>query len=122
MNINEYLQVYRKVDNLGFSTIRPRVKCADGYNVSVQAGRGLYSVPREDADFYEAVELGFPSEADELIMPYAEDPDTPTNTVYGFVSVGVVDQLMEKHGGIIGADLDGKTAFGFSMKGVWSNA
>ena len=83
---------------------RPRVICADGFTVSVQAGRGMYSTPREDADRYDAVELGYPSEADEQLMPYAETPERPTDTVYGYVPVELVDSVMEKHGGIVGAD------------------
>jgi hypothetical protein len=33
-------------------------------------------------------------------MEYAEDPDNPTNTVYGFVPIELVEQLIENHGGI----------------------
>ena len=80
---------------------RPHVLCADGYKVSIQAGNGLYSCPRANVVEYTAVELGFPNMADDLIMKYAEDPDEPTGTVYGYVPVEVVQQLMDKHGGIV---------------------
>lgn len=49
---------------------------------------------------YSEVELGFPSELDHLIDIYAEDPGT-TETVYGYVSIKVVNKLIKKHGGII---------------------
>ena len=39
--------------------------------------------------------------SDELIIKYAEDPDEPTGTVYGYVPVDIVQQLMDKHGGIV---------------------
>lgn len=103
MTINEFLQKFRRVRH-GMNVIRPRVICADGFTVSVQAGRGIYSIPREDADHYEAVELGYPSAADEQLTPYAETPESPTGTVYGYVPVALVDSVMEKHGGIVGVD------------------
>ncbi len=34
-----------------------------------------------------------------MIFGYAEDPDNPTETVYGYVPVGVVQALAAKHGG-----------------------
>ena len=52
---------------------------------------------------YESVELGFPSEADELIYEYAEEGDY-TNTVYAYVPVDIVEKLIEKHGGFKGVD------------------
>lgn len=103
MNTNDFLQKYRRVKH-GMNVTRPRVKCEDGYSVSIQAGWGIYSIPREDADVYIAVELGYPSEADVELMCYAENEDNPTNTVYGFVPVSVIDKVLEKHGGIVGAD------------------
>lgn len=87
--INEYLNRTRKVLTLsdGTSTIddvRPHVKCKDGFIVSVQASGFHYCTPRVDgAVEYETVELGFPNMADDLIMSYAEDPEKPTDTVYG---------------------------------------
>lgn len=33
-------------------------------------------------------------------MAYAENPDEPCDTVYGYVPVEIVCQLVEKHGGI----------------------
>ena len=49
---------------------------------------------------YKTVELGYPSEADELINEFAEGDDY-TNTVYAHVPVEVVEQLIEKHGGFL---------------------
>ncbi len=39
----------------------PPIVCADGESLSVQAGRMLYSTPRDDEGPYTAVEVGFPS-------------------------------------------------------------
>ena len=115
MTINEFLQKYRLVRD-GMNVTRPRVKCADGFTVSVQAGWGIYSSPRCDADAYSAVELGYPSEVDHDILAYAESPEYPTDTVYGHVPVEVVDRMLEKHGGIVGAD------FSNDQSGCWKEA
>lgn len=77
-----------------------RIKCKDGFSVSVQASRYHYCAPRvDDRVIYEKYELGFPSEPDSLIEPYAENRDALTKTVYGYVPIEVVLNLIEKHGG-----------------------
>ena len=111
MQINEFLQRYRRV-RFGMNETRPRVMCADGYSVSVQAGWGIYSTPREDADSYTHVELGYPSAQDAELIPYAQNPGAPLDTVYAYVPVGVVDAVLEKHGGITGADFGNGTTEG----------
>ena len=96
MTINKYLQT-TKVNRYGH---RPRLHCADGFSVSVQVGSWHYCNPRvDDAKHYKSVELGYPSMVDELIIDYAEDSNY-TNTVYGYVPVHIVDELIKKHGGI----------------------
>ena len=115
-----------------YQKVRPRIVCNDGYSVSVQVSEYTYCEPRytqwqnedgwevingkyylsseaprnfETDHFtpYESVELGYPSEADELIYEYAECNDY-TNTVYGYVPVKIAEQLIEKHGGFKGVD------------------
>lgn len=49
---------------------------------------------------YESVELGYPSMEDELINEYAEDDSDYTKTVYGYVPIEIVEELINKHGGI----------------------
>lgn len=97
MTINEFLQ---KTNYCGYRC-RPRIHCADGFSVSVQASQWHCCRPRTDnAEEYEAVELGYPSAADDLITDYAED-SSYTVTVYDYVPVEIVDKLIEKHGGIV---------------------
>lgn len=81
--------------------VRPHIYCEDGFEMSVQAGDGLYSAPRENLESgeYTACEVGFPNRKEELLMPYAEDPKTPTESVYGYVPVEVIERIIEKHGG-----------------------
>jgi hypothetical protein len=76
------------------------VHCKDGFGVSIQASKTTYCEPRNDLGPYTAVELGFPSASEPLIIGYAEDKDSPTETIYGWVPVGVVKALLIKHGGI----------------------
>lgn len=83
----------------------PRVYCRSGFNMSVQASKTNYSEPRDDTGPYTAVEIGFPSAADPLIIGYAEMPDAPTETVYGWVPAGLVTALVSKHGGIESGEL-----------------
>lgn len=78
----------------------PPIVCRDGFMMSVQADRWTYCTPRDDDGPWTAAEVGFPSEREELLMPHAEDPERPTNTVYGYVPVETVLAVIEKHGGV----------------------
>lgn len=77
-------------------------KCLDGFSVSIQASYGHYCTPRKtlrDGN-YSAWELGYPSEVEPVLLPYAEDPKNPIDTVYGYVPTAVVDEVLKKHGGL----------------------
>ena len=74
--------------------------CEDGFSVSIQASEGSYCSPRNDVGPYTAVELGFPNEEDPLIIPWAEDRANPKGTVYGYVPVDIVLEMITNHGGI----------------------
>ena len=77
-----------------------RIECNDGFSISVQANDFTYCAPRKNKAWpYSKVELGFPSEVDDIIEEYSEEPGT-TKTVYPYVPIGIVNQLIEKHGGI----------------------
>lgn len=106
----EYKPVYTSIKGFlkdtygieyGMQRTRPRVRCQDGFEMSVQAGVMLYSIPRlnlSDGD-YTACEIGFPNREEELIKQYAEDPKNLTETVYGYVPVKLIDEVIKKHGG-----------------------
>lgn len=71
--------------------------------LSVQASDTHYSAPRMiDLPCYSEVEVGYPSIRIDELMQYAEDADNPTETVYGYVPVEVIDDIARKHGGIVG--------------------
>lgn len=108
---------------VGESTVR----CADGFSMSVIAGGGTYCHPRPTLclhlpghemvhepdgildnvvhDYpgpYDMVEVGFPTQRPEPWTEwkqYAEEPDNPTGSVYGYVPVDMVTALVELHGG-----------------------
>ena len=99
MTVQEYLNKTRKIM---WSRTRPYIHCPDGFEISVQASAIHYCIPRRDnAEFYKKVELGYPNLKDDLIIEYAETPDKPTETVYGFVPIELVETLIQKHGGIV---------------------
>lgn len=80
--------------------IIPRIVCADGFSMSVQASETHYCRPRSSGmPSYDAVEVGYPSAAEDALLPFAEDADRPTDTVYGGVPVEVVNEIVNRHGG-----------------------
>ena len=115
MKINEFIKNNLRVKTLSndplmkhmmTSSRLPHIVCEDGFTMSVQVGYYLYFTPKKVAKRYSAVEIGYPSEPEELIKEYAEfapfDEDTTdyTDTVYPYVPVSVVDKVLKKHGGI----------------------
>ena len=86
-----------------------KVVCADGFTMSVQAHDGAYCTQRmSGAPVYTHVEVGFPSQREDLLMQFAEEPDSPTQTVYAWVPVQTVTNVLAKHGGIV----DGEVPYG----------
>ena len=81
------------------------IVCKDGFEMSVQAGGGMYSHPRYDATSYTEVEIGFPNKEEPLLAAYAEDPERPTGTVYPYVPAKLVLEVIEKHGGMVSGEL-----------------
>lgn len=99
MNINEIF-LNLELSNNGTTKIRKAIKCSDGFTMSVQASSMHYCAPRSDEGPWISFEVGFPSEREELIIRWAEYPDQPTDTVYGWVPSDVIDEVIAKHGGL----------------------
>ena len=79
------------------------VLCKSGLTMSIQASEWHYCQPRENSAFpYSRVEIGFPNQEVKELMQYAEDYENPTDTVYGYVPVEVVEEVIKQHGGIVG--------------------
>jgi len=86
--------------------LNKRIICADGFDMSVQANENAYCSPRiSSAARYSAVEIGYPSDMEEMLLPYAENPEQPSNTVYAYVPASVVSLVIAKHGGIVDGEL-----------------
>jgi hypothetical protein len=75
--------------------IRPRIICSDGFSMSVQGSQYSYSEPKITTDWYESLEIGFPSDDEELFNEYGADGD-----VYGYVPVNIIQAVIDKHNGI----------------------
>ncbi len=99
MAIKKYNAPKVKFANEHMRVIGPLV-CADGFTMSVQASAGHYCTPRDNTGPYTHFEIGFPSQEEPELMQYAESPDEPTETVYGWVPVEVVTAVIVKHGGL----------------------
>ena len=75
MTIRDWLKKPVRMHTYGIQENRPRLYCNDGYSISVQASSFHYCRPREDDSDY-------------------------TKTVYGYVPIEIIEELINKHGGI----------------------
>lgn len=80
--------------------VYPKALMKDGFSISIQASEFHYCNPRLSVGPWSEMELGFPSELDPILDEYAEEPDT-SDTVFGYVPIAIVNELISKHGGII---------------------
>ena len=90
-------------------TLNEKIVCSDGFTMSVQANEYSYCEPRyTDAEQYVTVEVGYPSQREDLLMKYAESSYTdtdPTDTVYAYVPAALVYTVIVKHGGMVSGRL-----------------
>jgi len=92
--------------------LNKEIVCKDGFTMSVQANESAYCSPRiNDAAKYTSVEVGFPSQPESLLMEWADNLKTPTNTVYGYVPISRISLVCAKHGGIVSGELPAGTPF-----------
>lgn len=79
----------------------PRVYAKDGWNVSLQINNGNYCESengyRKLGHTFKKVEFGYPSNLDEELLEFAEQP---TNNTVGSCPIEVLEKIFEKHGGI----------------------
>ena len=80
--------------------IAKRITCADGTTLSVQVGDGLYCAPRDNHGPWYQVEVGYPDKPMPEIADYAEEADSPTDTVYGYVPIELVAAAIDACGGV----------------------
>lgn len=103
-------EIITKVQKLGKSIVdekrynfRDRLILSSGLEMSVQTLAGSYCEPRIGnmrTKYYKSVEIGYPSEEVEDLMNYAEDKENPTDTVYGFVPIEILEKIYYENGGL----------------------
>ena len=94
-------------DNIALKT-RPSIVCNDGLKMSIQASSAHMCSPKQSFEptlekQYFTVEVGFPSETIPEFLEYMDWPINqvePTNSIYAYVPVRVVEEVIIKHGGI----------------------
>ena len=87
-----------------YKRINQVVRCRDGFKLSVQASKDHYCTPRQDTGPYSHVEVGGPSELEELLLPYADGPSAEPGMrpmIYVNVPAAVVLAVLAKHGGMV---------------------
>ncbi len=111
ITIREIKESINTIKEFNMHNVRKRVVCADGFSLSVQASDFHYCDPRaEDADAYEAVEVGYPSEKEPLLTGYIEVPSMidrlpATRQVYPYVPSRLVRAIILLHGGMVEGEL-----------------
>ena len=76
--------------------IFPPMKCADGFEMSVQGHFGAYSYPRDDfAERYDEVEIMCPIEP-----AFGKGESCGDKMIYGYVPVSIVEEVIAAHGGL----------------------
>ena len=91
--VEEYKEQDEQTSPFGFSYGKccaiPKIKIADtDYEISIQASENHYCSPRENLqEVYDEVEIGFPNFifSENFINQYAEEPESPKDTVYANV-------------------------------------
>lgn len=100
-SVNEFLKK-TYVDRGVLQGLRPKIVCRDGFTLSVQAGDFCDCTPRcngNDVD-YITCEVGYPSEEEELLLPFKSFKDEiSTEAIYSYTPVSVIEDVIKKHGG-----------------------
>lgn len=81
----------------------PKCILKNGVTLSIQASSVHHCDPQvDDASAYTNVEVGFPSERIDALMPYIQwpDEDNPTGAVYAHVPAEVLLNVVEAAGGL----------------------
>lgn len=81
----------------------PRILCADGFSISVQANEYVACHPRNRVGPYTSVECAMPNRLVPDLMPYIleEEGIDPLESVYRHVPVELVISMINEHGGMI---------------------
>lgn len=97
-------KVFERNDCLGGSQLTKPLQLRNGVTMSIQSGGSHYCEPRRNMPYsqYESFEIGFPSAVIDALMPYVDNEDAPTDTVYSNVPMAVIEQIVYNAGGVVG--------------------
>lgn len=94
----------RKFSAYSFPPRLPRVSCADGFEVSIQACSGTYCTPRDNTGPWTSAECGFPAAPMPELGEYVDGPDiNAIDTVWGYVPLVRIAKVLIAHGGLMSA-------------------
>jgi hypothetical protein len=81
---------------------RRRFVCGNGLSFLLRAGKYLFSKPQSETGPWESVEVAYTSRPVPELFPYEQIPRQRNSreSVYQYVPVEVVDDIIEKNGGI----------------------
>jgi len=97
-NLNAYLRAeHAKGVARKSRPVIPPITCADGFEISVQASEFHYCTPRDNQGPWTDVECGYPNGPVPSLEPHRDGEDSP---VFGWVPVTLVEELIERHGGL----------------------
>jgi hypothetical protein len=83
-------------DGVEILNLVPRIVCADGFSMSVQASADLSCSPQNDRGPYRAVEVGYLPESEPLLDPYSVKLATAI-----FVPIETIAEVIRCHGGFL---------------------
>lgn len=66
MTLEKFVDITFKEGEYG-TCFRKKIICNDGFNMSVQGSQFHYCSPRKNQNWYNSMEVGFPSEKEELM-------------------------------------------------------
>jgi hypothetical protein len=84
------------------------ILCADGFKVSVQAGRAVYCTPRDGNGPWTQFECGFPSAPVPEWIDWRDGDAPDMENVFGYVPADAIWSVLEQHGGPV--NLGGRAA------------
>lgn len=105
MKLTEWLDEAILENESKYYTFRRALELNNGVVLSIQASEGAYSTPRVNglkSEDYTHFEIGFPTERIDLLIQYAEDQEKPTDTVYPYTPINVIEQVVKEAGGVKG--------------------
>ena len=92
MTVKEWI---KETNNGKAYQVRGHAECQDGFTISIQASGGHYCTPiKSGLDYYDSLELGFPSEEEPLLEAYKE------GDIYPYVPIDLAEEVVAQHGGI----------------------